>query len=140
MVDFQIRVVGLDELLDNLDRLPDDLTPHITRGLVKAASEAVFQMQESISESYPPPSVPGEPPHVRTGTLRRSARIERVEPNRVEIAVGGIGAGAPYASHLEFGTTKMEPRPFIEPVIRRIEPEIPNIILEEVNKGLEMEV
>lgn len=140
MVSFTVRVEGLEELKDSFDSLPDDLGPTITRALTIAASEAVEQIQSSISDSYPPPSIPFTPPHVRTGALRRSARIERIEPGIVTIAVGGPGSIVPYAAWLEFGTSKMEPRPFVEPVIERIKPGITSIITEEVNKDLEQAI
>ena len=136
-VTFSVKVRGLDTLLSQLDALPEKIEPAITRGLTIAASEAVEQIQSSISESYPPESVPGMPPHLRTGALRASVRIERVEPMRVTMAVGGPGSMVPYASYLEFGTSEIEPRPFIVPVIERIKDGIPNIILEEVNKELD---
>ena len=137
MVSFSVRVYGLDEVLQQFETLPENLEPAITRGLTKAAAEAVEQIQESISESYPPESFPGMPPHLRTGTLRRSVRIENVEPMRVTMAVGGEGTMAPYAAYLEFGTSEMEPRPFVVPILERIAPETPNIIAEEINSELE---
>jgi len=137
MVSFSVRVHGLDEVLRQFETLPENLEPAITRGLTKAAAEAVEQIQESISTSYPPESFPGMPPHLRSGALRRSVRIENVEPMRVTMAVGGEGTMAPYAAYLEFGTSEMEPRPFIQPILERIAPEIPNIIAEEIDKDLQ---
>ena len=137
MVSFVIRVHGLDKVLDQFETLPDNLEPAITRGLTKAAAEAVEQIQESISTPYPPESLPSLPPHTRTGTLRRSVRIENVEPLKVTIAAGGSGTNAPYASWLEFGTSEMEPRPFMQPILERVAPGIPNIIAEEIDKQLE---
>ena len=137
MVSFSVRVHGLDEVLQQFETLPENLEPAITRGLTRAAAEAVEQIQEEISTSYPPESLPSMPPHLRTGTLRRSVRIESVEPERVTVAIGGQGTGAPYASYLEFGTSEMEPRPFIQPILERIAPEIPNIIAEEIDKDLQ---
>ena len=44
----------------------------------------------------------------------------------------------PYAAWLEFGTSKMEERPFIMPMVERItEASITNTIVEEINKDLE---
>ena len=137
MVSFQVRVHGLDEVLQQFETLPENLEPAITRGLTRAAAEAVEQIQEEISTSYPPESLPSMPPHLRTGTLRRSVRIESVEPERVTVAIGGQGTGAPYAAYLEFGTSEMEPRPFIQPILERVAPEIPNIIAEEIDKDLQ---
>ena len=140
MVSFTVRVEGLERLKESFDSMPNDILPSITRGLTLAASEAVEQIQSSISDSYPPPSLPWTPPHVRTGALRRSVRIERIEPGIVTMGVGGPGSIVPYAAWLEFGTSKMEPRPFVEPIIERIGPGISSIITEEVNKDLEKAV
>ena len=136
MPDFTVRVTGLQEVLAQFEVLPDRLEPAITRGLTVAASEAVQQIDESISTSYPPESLPGQPPHARTGTLLRSVRIERIEPLSVTVAVGGEGTNAPYASWLEFGTSKMEPRPFIAPVVQRIAPDVANVVADEITKEL----
>jgi|SRR3990167_1728275 len=137
MVSFSVRVHGLDEVLRQFETLPEDLEPAITRGLTKAAAEAVEQIQESISISYPPESFPWQPPHLRSGDLRRSVRIENVEPMRVTMAVGGEGSMAPYAAWLEFGTSEMEPRPFVQPILERVAPGISNIIAEEIDQELE---
>lgn len=136
MVSFSIRVHGLRELLSQFDKLPEDVEPAITRGLVIAASEAVEQIQSSIADVYPPPSLPWTPPHLRTGALLRSVRIERVEPMRVTVAVGGPGTNVPYAAWLEFGTSKMEPRPFIADMMERVAPGVPDIIAEEIDQEL----
>jgi HK97 gp10 family phage protein len=48
---------------------------------------------------------------VDTGRLRDS--IDQVEP-------GGIAISAPYWRFVEYGTSRMAPRPFIGPAIRRI--------------------
>ena len=133
MPEFTLTVHGLDRLQDELSELPDNLDEAIGEGLLEAASEAVEQIQEEISTAYPPPSVPGEAPHARTGSLLRSVKIDSVEDDRVTISIGGADTFVPYASYLEFGTSKMEPRPFVQPIIERILPEVGNIILEAVN-------
>ena len=133
---FSVRIQNLEGVLGQLDKLPDGLEDHITHALLIAASEAIEQIQEAVDTSYPPPSLPYMPPHTRTGTLKRSARIERVEPMQVTLSVGGEETNAPYASYLEFGTSKMIERPFVAPVVERVAPGIPGIVLEEINRGL----
>ena len=145
MPEFTITVQGLDRLQDELSELPDNLNEAIGRGLLEAASQAVEQIQEEISEPAMKAaeeyvgshaylgSYPGEPPKLRTGTLMRSVRIASVEDDRVTISIGGAETFAPYASYLEFGTSWMAPRPFVQPIIERILPEVGNIILETVN-------
>lgn len=62
-------------------------------------------------------SAPGEPPAVRTGRLRNSIKY-RVLGRGVNLS-GVVGTQVEYAPHLEFGTSKMEPRPFLRPTYER---------------------
>jgi hypothetical protein len=67
-------------------------------------------------------SKPGDPPAPDTGTLRRSAFLERTA-NGVR-----VGVAMPYAAALEFGTTRagkqrnvtIAPRPFLRPAMAKI--------------------
>lgn len=60
-------------------------------------------------------SAPGEPPASRTGELRGSIayRVERVRGGYTAV----VGSPKDYAPHLEFGTYKMEARPFFRPTL-----------------------
>jgi HK97 gp10 family phage protein len=60
-------------------------------------------------------SAPGEPPAVDSGELLRSIMFD-VHQFALEIGVAG---GAPYAEALEFGTKKMQPRPFLNPAVEK---------------------
>lgn len=57
------------------------------------------------------PSGPGEPPAVQTGRLSQSIAYNIVAPNRAE-----IGTNVFYGAYLEFGTSKMDARPWLFPV------------------------
>ncbi len=67
-------------------------------------------------------SKPGDSPAPDTGTLRRSAFIERTEHGV------RVGVAMPYAAALEFGTTRagrqrnvtIAPRPFMRPAMERL--------------------
>jgi hypothetical protein len=78
-------------------------------GLDLAGRAMVYQIRHSISTAFPPPSAPWTPPHRRTGTLSGSIRyyVDRTG------LVLHVVAGAPYSSFLEFGTSRMAPRPFL---------------------------
>ncbi|MDD5712003.1 MAG: hypothetical protein PHY31_04500 [Smithellaceae bacterium] len=67
-------------------------------------------------------SMPGQPPYVQTGTLRRS--IRSVKPMPLTRYVGSTlkpvnGAEHSYAFYLEMGTSKMHARPYLRPALIR---------------------
>ena len=71
-----------------------------------------------IYEKYNPrrthrASAAGEPPATDTGQLVRSITMS-VEGTEGEV-VGVIRASAPYAAMLEFGTSNIAPRPYMQP-------------------------
>lgn len=85
----------------------------------KAVNTCCLKVERDIKESMSPngPSAPGEPPAVDTGRLRASI-THRVEMEADEVA-GYVGTNVEYAPWLEFGTSKMQPRPFMVPAIER---------------------
>lgn len=56
------------------------------------------------------PSQPGEFPGVDTGTLRASIHVENVGLGKRNLV-----SGTAYGPHLEFGTSRMQSRPFMSP-------------------------
>lgn len=67
-------------------------------------------------------SRPMDPPATFTGELKRSISVSvEKEHNAV---VGKIIASAKHAPHLEFGTTNMQPRPFMHPTLEESKPMI----------------
>ena len=63
---------------------------------------------------------------VDTGFLRESGYI-RVQSNYVE-----IGFDAPYASYVEYGTSKMEAQPFLRPALDESEEDALNAIVDSI--------
>lgn len=64
----------------------------------------------SVSGKNHVPSAPGEPPNYDSGVL--SSSIETTHPAPLRVLVT---SSAPYASPLEFGTSKMAERPYMRP-------------------------
>jgi HK97 gp10 family phage protein len=61
-------------------------------------------------------SMPGEPPATEVGNeLDKSIVSVRISRRNENPAKAAFGSTAGYAPFLEFGTTKMEPRPFMRP-------------------------
>lgn len=73
-------------------------------------------------------SAQGEPPATDTGFLINSVS-STVKKDKGEV-VGQIIASAPYAKFLEFGTSNILPRPFMQPALERNRPKIKRIFKE----------
>lgn len=88
----------------------------------KAIAIATIRVQREAKrlvgeKNYPPASIPGEAPAMRTGTLRRSIDQETERrPLRNEF-VGIVGTNLNYGKYLELGTAKLEPRPYLRPAL-----------------------
>lgn len=77
-------------------------------------------------------SAPGEPPAPDTGRLRQSLRTEY---NR-ELLMGTAIASTAYAQALEFGTSRIAPRPFMRPALANRKDEIEAGIADEIRNAL----
>lgn len=64
-------------------------------------------------------SAPGEAPARLTGALAGSVTVQRSYQRAV------VGVSSSYGPHLEYGTVRMRPRPFLRPVARKF-----NVIFE----------
>ncbi|HIS61469.1 MAG TPA: hypothetical protein IAC14_04355 [Candidatus Scybalomonas excrementigallinarum] len=81
-------------------------------------------------------SAPGEPPAVRTGTLRRSFthKVQGLQSSSGIKVVASLETRNKYAGYLQDGTkkkdgtTKMAPRPFKEEIIKEAMPEVEKIL------------
>jgi len=60
-------------------------------------------------------SLPGEPPARDLGVLVNSIKV-KVDPSSFNLE---MGANAPYARDLEYGTRRVLPRPFLRPALTR---------------------
>lgn len=79
-----------------------------------------------ISEPYPPPSVPGEPPHRRTGRLRASVSREVVWEGAQW--VGRVGSNVKYAKWLELGTSRIAARPWLRRALIEMREQVKRIL------------
>lgn len=68
-------------------------------------------------------SAPGEAPATDTGRLVNSIHIEAVDNGDAVKVSAGSGV-VKYAAMLEFGTSRMEARPFMGPALAKAKPEI----------------
>ncbi len=93
--------------------------------LQKAALLLEREVKTSMSTgggSEKTPSAPGAVPHVQTGNLRAS--ISSAQLNKDTFVVGPTKSAA-YGKFLEFGTSRMAPRPFMFPALLKVIPKFP---------------
>lgn len=76
-------------------------------------------------------SLPGEPPNNNWGTL--ATHIETTQPAPLKVEVS---SNAPYASALEFGTSKMAERPYMRPATNRTRKEVVDGVRRAVNDAI----
>lgn len=77
------------------------------------------------------PAAPGSYPNQDTGTLSNSIETVQVAPLVVEVS-----ANAPYAAALEFGTSKMEARPFISTARDAKRAEVTQLVRQAVDRAV----
>lgn len=112
-----------------LDWYGSQVQKQVTNTVV-AGGEAVGQRvaaeaKRLVSRANPTgasPSAPGEPPKRVTGALMESIDYQ-VEPSKQQVAVY-VGASVQHALYLEFGTSKMAPRPFMRPAVANVSRQI----------------
>lgn len=107
------------------DKVQNKVNKRMYENMKKVALFLEAAIKKSISignRTGLTPSKPGQPPHVRTGTLRASIGHQVVTEGQSISAGIGVrkGPAAVYAANLEFkglrdGTT----RPFLAPALRR---------------------
>ncbi len=85
----------------------------VGRDLARRAVAVETAAKEATGGAFPPPSLPGEPPHLRSGRLRASISWRLGEDELGLYA--DIGSNVEYAGYLEGGTDRMAARPFLEP-------------------------
>jgi len=73
-------------------------------------------------------SAAGQPPATDTGFLVQNI-TSQVKSEGTKV-IGQIVASAPYAKPLEFGTTQMSARPFMQPALNKNKPKIKKIFKE----------
>jgi len=108
-----------------------DRAAHLNTNEKKALNDCALKVERYVKESMTNtqtdlgvsyqrgsnshhPSVPGNPPAVDTGRLRASITHRIVDESP---AAAYVGTNLDYAYDLEFGTSKMAPRPFLQPAI-----------------------
>lgn len=133
-----MKKVTFDEFINELSQKQKQVETDIGKALAKSCalvqSTAIKSMRDTAidySKSYHTynkqivhhPSIAGNPPAVDTGTLRRSITYN-VNENEKYGRVGSTIKNPPYGLYLEYGTSRMRPRPWLRPALEKSLPMI----------------
>jgi len=139
-----MKKVTVEEFIMELSQKQKQLETGVGKALAKSCalvqSTAITSMRDTLIDtsrtyySYNKriphhPSVAGNPPAVDTGTLRRSITY-RVDEKEKTGYVGSTIMNPPYGAYLEYGTSRMKPRPWLRPALERSLPQIKEFILD----------
>lgn len=81
-------------------------------------------------------SKPGDAPNKDTGNLIRNIRVSKTKGNTRKGYSATVKAVTPYAYDLEYGTSKMKPRPFMRPALAKNKKKIESLIINAVRAAL----
>ena len=129
MSDISLKIKNLDAFNKKLNKKLKDnkVKAIVTRASLLVESEAKQSILKGGTgrtyEKYEPrrthvASRPKQPPASDTGFLVSNIGIE-VKSTPDGTVIGQIISSAPYSKHLEFGTTQMTERPFMQPALEK---------------------
>ena len=145
-MDIKFKVSNLKKVLSQLDKLEKDMEIPFQE-IVKGGGqfirgEAIKSIQAGaksgiVYEKYNPrrshrASAPGQAPASDTGNLVSKIIVKQKSKN-----ITNVESNADYSAFLEYGTSKMEPRPFMLPAFEKSKKPIINAVLKRVKNKIE---
>jgi len=127
------------ELRRRAENVKTDLGKAINNACVlveNTAKKGMTSTERDTSKTYEHghhPSVEFDYPAVDTGRLRQSV-THNIQNENGEI-VGRVGSNVKYAAYLEYGTSRMSPRPWLKPSVAINREKIFTLISQAVKKG-----
>lgn len=141
-----LKVKNLKKVLSQLNRLQKDMEvpfQEIVKGggqLIRG--EAIKSIQTGsksgvMYQMYNPrrehrASAPGEAPASDTGNL-----VSKIIVNQISQDITSVESNADYSAYLEYGTSKMEARPFMLPAFEKSKKPIINAVFKRVKNKIE---
>lgn len=124
MAKADFELVGVEELIKNLEAVSDNVTRDLTKA-VKAGAKVVLDEAKSRAP-------------VDTGALRDNMTMRVVEKDRSQVEVDvGPHKDQYYGYFLEHGTSKMSPRPFLRPALDENRDKIEKAMVDALEKAIE---
>ena len=124
---------NINQIIKQLEEKRLDYEKKVFAGLNDAADILKIEMVRSINEisngiKYGKhiASKAGDAPNVDTGRLKNSIQKKSISVDSIEVG----SYNTEYATYLELGTSRMEPRPFVQPALDKNRKVITKIISE----------
>tara|TARA_R100000963_G_C4577067_1_gene59634 strand:+ start:81 stop:530 length:450 start_codon:yes stop_codon:yes gene_type:complete len=141
-----ITVKNVQKVLGQLAKLNKQLEPDfreiIKGGAQKIRGEAIKSIQSGsksgiVYQMYNPrrqhrASAPGEAPASDTGNLVSKIIVKQLTKDKV-----AVESNANYSAYLEYGTSKMQPRPFMLPAFEKSKGAITKAVFNRVVRKIE---
>ena len=145
-MDIKFRVTNLKKVLSQLENLNKQLEPDfqeiVKGGAQLIRGEAIKSIQTGAKsgvmyQMYNPrrehrASAPGQAPASDTGNLVSKIIVKQKTRN-----ITNVESNANYSAFLEYGTSKMQPRPFMLPAFEKSKKPIINAVFNRVKKKIE---
>jgi HK97 gp10 family phage protein len=136
MIKMSVTIVDADKVISALKKLSDDINNASRLFMMQEGAEMESEIKNSMKTGgrlsskgarggkQRIHSQPNQPPFVQTGNLRASIGylLSKEGKNNLFLDIGAIRKAkieVTYAKALELGTSKMAPRPYLMPVIKR---------------------
>ena len=145
-MDIKFKVSNLKKVLSQMDKLEKDMEipfQQIVKGGAQLIrTEAIKSIQTGAKsgvmyQKYNPrrehrASAPGQSPASDTGNL-----VSKIIVKQKSADVTNVESNANYSAFLEYGTSKMQPRPFMFPAFEKSKNPIINAVLNRVKSKIE---
>lgn len=102
---------GLEEFRNKIKAKPQLAEKASLLAMKTVIKKIETDIKTAINTRGEVPSFPGEPPHKVSGHLFESVYSKAEKTGNLKVT-GTIGDNAEYAAYLEYGTSRMSPRPY----------------------------
>ena len=131
-MEVNITVKNLQKVMNQLKKLDKRLEPDFQE-IVKGGAQLIRGI---MYEKYNPrrshrASAPGQAPASDTGNLVSKIMVKQKTKN-----ITNVVSNANYSAFLEYGTSKMQPRPFMLPAFEKSKKPIINAVLNRVKQKI----
>jgi HK97 gp10 family phage protein len=125
-----MAISGMKRHKDRLRKIARQTAKEVVAGLYKAGQLIELEAEHSITSGSISgaghiPSLPGQPPNADTRFLDSNIETQIIAQSPPKVRVI---SNAPYSAALEYGTSKMEERPFMRPAVKKHRADVTRLV------------